>query len=248
MPIVLARLHPFVLVTMLALASCSTTGGAKPSDERPEQDAPTEPAEATPSAARTEPTVDPGVQPKPEGAAGSPELSKTSLLEVEGFTGTDASILGLKLGLGWDEAKAIVDANPELVFDLDEPNPGRFYVNDAGGEPGDPALFYCQWPDGRETMGRMVIYGRAKRFMPASAAPLFDMPSLAEAPAAVRAWLGEPDRSVVTLDIPSIGLKLTTHVFERRALEVIDYSSSGEPPHVMIAVVVPELLETGAKE
>ena len=130
-----------------------------------------------------------------------------------------------------------------LVFDLDEANPGRFYVQDAAGGSGDTALFYCQWPDGRKTMGRLVIYPRTKRLMPEGAARLLGLTSFAEASPAVAAWLGKPDRSVVSLDIPSIGLKLTTHVFESRALEVTDYSSSGEPPHVIVALVVPELLE-----
>lgn len=176
-----------------------------------------------------------------------PELTTTDLLTVEGFVGTEASVLGLRLGQTWDEAKAIVEANPDLVFDLDEANPGRFYVQDAGGGAGDTALFYCQWPDDRKTMGRLVIYPRAKRFMPEGAARLLELRSFGDASPDVATWLGKPDRSVVTLDIPSIGLKLTTHVFESRAIEVVDYASSGEAPHVILALVAPELLERAAE-
>jgi hypothetical protein len=242
MPSVLVRLDLVPLAAALVLVSCAATSEPRPAEKTPTPDDAPARAEATP----TPPTPTAAAGPSRVGAPAvptTPELSTTDLLTVEGFVGTDASVLGLRLGQTWDEAKAIVDAHPDLVFDLDEANPGRFYVQDAGGGPGDLALFYCQWPDGRKTMGRLVIYPRAKRLMPEGAARLLGLPSLADASPAVAAWLGKPDRSVVSLDIPSIGLKLTTHVFEPRAIEVTDYASSGDAPNVILALVVPELLE-----
>lgn len=237
-----ARLDSAWLPATLVLVSCSATNVSRPAQSPPTQmpraavDAPPE-ASPAPNKPAQAPAAGDTVDPT------NPELHTIDLLTVEGFVGTEASILGLRLGQTWEEAKAIVDANPDLVFDLDEANPGRFYVNDAGGGPGDVALFYCQWPNNRKTMGRLVIYPRVRRFMPEGAARLMDMPSLAAAPPAVSAWLGQPDRSVVTLDVPSIGLELVTHVFEQRAIEIVDYTSSGEPPHTIFVLVVPELLE-----
>ncbi len=169
------------------------------------------------------------------------DLAAVDALSEAGLRGDRVSLLGLHLGMTWDEAKAAVAAHPDMSYQADS-NPGRFYVNDTSITDGDPALFYCQWPDSRTDMGRMVIYPRATRFVPEGTRKLLAAPSLAEMPADVKAWLGEPTRSVVTLDIPAIGLKLTTHVFEERSIEVIDYVSSGEPGHVSLAIMVPELL------
>lgn len=249
MPSVLVRSHFVPLPVVLVLSSCAATSEPRATEKTPTPEAaPGARAEATPTPTPAPPTA-PADTPRVDAPAVStkPELSKTDLLTVEGFVGTDASVLGLRLGQTWDEAKAIVDANPELVFDLDEANPGRFYVQDAAGGSGDAALFYCQWPDDRKTMGRLVIYPRAKRLMPEGAARLLGLRSLADASPDVKAWLGQPDRSVVTLDIASIGLRLTTHVFESRAIEVVDYASSGEAPSVILALVVPELLEPAVK-
>ena len=170
------------------------------------------------------------------------DLSVTGVLSQPGFRGDQATILGLHLGQTWDEAQAVVRADPRLLLVLDEPNPGRFYVHEVGGPDGDRALFYCQWPSG-PGMARMVIYARALRFLPAGDAGLFGGTSAATLPAAVKAWLGPETRSVVTLDIEMIGLKLTSHVYESRSLEVTDFVSTGDPPHVFVAFVRPDLLE-----
>jgi hypothetical protein len=171
------------------------------------------------------------------------DMATTDVLAVEAFRGEAAELLGLHLGMSWDEAKAVCDAHPRLVWKKDDYNPGRAYVEDAQkSDGGDPALFYLQWPDGRKDMGRMVIYGRAKQFVPAGTASLLDARSLKDMPADVRAWLGDADRSVVTLDIQSIGLKHTTHVFERRGIEVIDHVAS-DSRGVYVALALTELLK-----
>ncbi len=48
--------------------------------------------------------------------------------------------------------------------------------------------------------------------------------------------------SLADLDVPSIGLKITTHVFERHSMEVSDYVSGGEPAGVFIALTRRDLL------
>jgi hypothetical protein len=171
------------------------------------------------------------------------DMTTVDVLTRAEFRGDAADLLGLHLGMTWDEAKAACAAHPRLVFEVDGSNPGRAYVMDASNEDGgDPALFYVQWPDGRTGMGRMVIYARAAQFVPEGTRKLLVAPSLAEMEEPVRQWLGTADRSAVTLDIVSIGLKMTSHVFERRCLEVTDKVSSGVNERVIVALVHPDLL------
>ncbi len=172
------------------------------------------------------------------------DLATADVVDAAEFRGDAADLLGLHLGMTWEEAKAVCVAHPQLLWSPDTANKGRAYVNDARNDDGgDPALFYLQWPDGRPDMGRMVIYGRAAQFVTGRTAKLLRAVSLAEMDPEVRAWLGTPDRAVVTLNIESIGLKHTTHVFEARAIEVIDHMSDGRQVKVIVALVHPELLQ-----
>ena len=165
-----------------------------------------------------------------------------SPLDNPDFSGEAASVLGLMLGQSEAEARALVEANPQLVYHPDESNFGRFYVDDASGPAGDHALFYCQWPDGRPDMGHLVIYGRAARLLAHGFDRLVGAASYEAMEPEVKVWLGLPDRSVVTLDVGMIGLKHTNHVFERRGIEVIDVVASGDAPRVYIVLSKPSLM------
>ena len=170
------------------------------------------------------------------------DLGERSPMEDPAFSSLGATALKLGLGMTRADAMAVVEANPDLVYHADTANPERFYVDDAGGPAGDPALFYAQWPEGRPDMGRLVVYARAARLLAPGTDLLLSAPSYEAMDPAVKAWLGPEDRAVVTLDIPSIELKLTSHVFEQRGIEITDYSSQGDPPHIIVAFVKPALM------
>ena len=89
-------------------------------------------------------------------------------------------------------------------------------------------------------MGRLVIFPRIARFLPASDARLFVARSVATLPPDVKSWLGPEDRAVVSLNTRST--KSTAHVYEKRALEVSDYSAIYDAPRVSVAFVRPDLL------
>jgi len=169
------------------------------------------------------------------------DVTKIGILANADFRGDKAIILGLSLGQTWDEARKVIQANPELTIREDTLNKGRFYVYDRGGPAeGDRAVFYCQWPDGTAKMGRLVIYPRIARFLPAGDTRLFVARSAASLPPEVKSWLGPEDRAVVTLDVSS--MKTTTHVYEKRALEVSDDIAIFHAPIVHVSFVRPDLL------
>ena len=180
------------------------------------------------------------VSPPATAAVATPDsdVTKVGVLANANFRGDKAIILGLSLGQTWDEARTVVQANPELT--IREGTSRRFHVYDRGGPTeGDRAVFLCQWAEGTAGMGRLVIYPRIARFLPAGDARLFVARSVATLPPDVKSWLGPEDRAVVSLNVRSA--KITDHVYEKRALEVSDTSVVFHAPEVQVSFVRPGL-------
>jgi hypothetical protein len=161
------------------------------------------------------------------------------ILTDANFRADKARILGLGIGQTWDEARKIVEADSNLT--IREHSSTRFYVYDrAANDEDDAAVFYCQWPDGAAGMGRLVIYPGIARFLPPADRRLFLARSAASLPADVQHWLGPEDRAVVSLKARSV--KITDHVYEKRALEISDVRLVFHSPQVFVSFVRPDLL------
>jgi hypothetical protein len=122
---------------------------------------------------------------------------------------SDYTILGFKLGMSPAEAQRILAQHRMLVGEQDQFNSSRIYVYDRG-------------PGGK--------------YLKPNFARLLTPEGISDSSAFKKNFIGNADRSEVTLDVRSIDLKNTTYYYEKIGIEVT-LVHDAQKGHVVFALV-----------
>lgn len=157
------------------------------------------------------------------GPRGPVEITEVDFTTIAGFHARDATVLGVPMGASREQAERIIEAHPDFVVHPDGANPGRFYVDFA--QPAsreEESAFYFIWEPGHKGMNRVTVFRPAAALLRGEAKALLTTAALDDAAAPAHKFLDELGERHVSLDIPAIRLRHTSHWFPRRGIEVTE--------------------------
>jgi hypothetical protein len=165
------------------------------------------------------------------------ELTKDNPSTLIATDSKDYTIYGLRLGLTRQEAEKILAASDVLKGVQDDFNPSRIYVyyRDESKAEKDSVL-YLIWKPGQARLSEITVFTGFKDSLTDNFKRLLTSEAADQSSDFVKSFVGLPDRSKVTLDVRSIGLKNTTYYYERLGLEVTNVHDS-EGDQVVFALV-----------
>ncbi len=146
------------------------------------------------------------------------------------------AIFGLKLGMSPAQVGSVLSQHKMLVAERDRSS--RIYVYDRGprGTKGK-VILYLIWEPDRAKLGRITVFADCSRYLKSNVARLLTSEALSDSSAFKQTFIGNADRSDITLDIASIDLKNTTYYYDKIGIEVTLVHLSGHEEHVVFALV-----------
>ena len=127
------------------------------------------------------------------------ELTTTDITTLRDFRADRASILGVRLGMSMDDAKAKIGEHPGFSVSLNRANPTRLYVN----TPAAPdSVLYLIWSPGNPRLTLITVFRTFEPWLQGGTKGLLHTDAL-DATSVAGRFLGKPDRSGVTLDVTS---------------------------------------------
>jgi hypothetical protein len=163
------------------------------------------------------------------------ELTTTDITMLPNFRADRASVLGARLGMTMEQAATTVAAHGGFTAKKDEANATRLYVSATSG--GDSVLYFI-WSPGNPRMTQITVFRSFEPWLQGGTRRLLHNEAT-DPSSAPGAFLGTPDRSGITLDVPIIKLKHITHVYEKRWLEVTEQHDENATK-VVFALVSPD--------
>ncbi len=174
------------------------------------------------------------------GQADTIDLGKDNPNTLIHTRSTDYTIQGFQLGLTHDQAWKILENNNLFLGERDGANPSRIYVysrNDDGSK--GKAVLYLIWEPKEREMSSITVYQDCRSFLSQSFRRLLTFEAVDGNSEFKRKFIGYPNRSKITLDVPSIDLKHTTYYYDEIGLE-ITHKHSSEVEEIVFAVVKPK--------
>jgi hypothetical protein len=134
------------------------------------------------------------------------------------------------------QARRVLRRNKKLVAERDRAS--RIYVYDRGprGKKGRTIL-YLIWEPDRKKLGHITVFDDCAKYLKPNFARLLTFEALSDSSVFKRAFIGNADRSAVTLDVPSIELKNTTYYYDTIGVEVTLVHLSNNEEHIVFALV-----------
>jgi hypothetical protein len=174
------------------------------------------------------------------------EITTTDVPTLIGKTSKQLSVLGFDISMTRAQAKAALKKSTTLIEDIDEYNPGRIYVyskKDDGTK--DQAMLYLIW-DGAPKTGQMksitVFEGMVSQLTPNfKRLQTFEKDASKEKADFIMKFVGRPDSTAVTLDVPSIELKHTTYFYKTIGFEITHKHSIDGGDTVVFALTQPKI-------
>ena len=168
------------------------------------------------------------------------DLSNDNPNTLIGTKSNDYSIYGFRLGLTHDQVWQMLAKTHSLIGEKDRFNPSRIYVysRNSDGSKGN-ALLYLIWEPGEREMSRITVFQDCHSSLSQSFRRLLTFEAVDNNSEFKRKFIGYANRSKITLDVRSIGLKHTTYFYDEIGLEVThQHSSDGD--QVVFAIVQPK--------
>ncbi len=165
------------------------------------------------------------------------DLGKDDPNTIIGTKSVNWRILGFRLGLTHDKAWQLLAKATSLMGEKDVFNPSRIYVfsRKSDGSKG-VGLLYLIWEPGERKMGAITVFQDCRNSLSSSFRRLLTFEAVDDNSEFKREFMGYANRSKVTLDVPSIGLKHVTYYYDEIGLAVTHkHSSSGD--EVVFALV-----------
>ncbi len=167
------------------------------------------------------------------------ELTKDNPKTLVSTRSPDYTIHGLRLGITHSQAWEILGKTSSLMGFKDDRNPSRIYVYNrkSDGSKGEAAL-YLIWEPSEETMSRIAVFQGFRASLSPNVRRLLTFEAIDNQSPFKREFLGYPNRSKVTLDLPSIGSKDITYFYDEIGIAVT-HEHSREGDKVMFVIVQP---------
>jgi len=168
------------------------------------------------------------------------ELTKDNPATLISTNSAAYTIFGFRLGMSRPEAQRILARQKLLVGERDEFNSSRIYVYDRGpqGNKGK-AVLYLIWEPGGIRLSEITIFNDCRKYLTPNFARLLTPEGLSDSSAFKKTFIGNADRSDVTLEVKSIDLKNTTYYYDKIGIEVT-LVHDADKEHVVFALVAPK--------
>ena len=149
------------------------------------------------------------------------DLTKDNPLTLTGTKALDYKVFDLCLGLTHDQAWEIIRKNNLILGEKDKSNSSRVYVysrrND--GSRGE-AILYLLWEPDEKRMSGMTVFQGCRSLLSRNFRRLLTFEAFDNDSEFKRKFIGYANRSEITLDVPSLGLKHTTYFYDDIGLNV----------------------------
>jgi hypothetical protein len=159
------------------------------------------------------------------------EITTTDLPTLIGRTSKQLSVLGFDIIMTRAQAEALLKKSPALFREPDEFNPGRMYVySKTSTGARDKAMLYLIW-DGKAQMQQITVFeDMVSRLAPNFKRLLtFQKNPGKEKEDFIMNFVGRPDSTDITLNVPSIDTKHTTYKYKKIGFEITHkHSSDGD--------------------
>lgn len=154
-----------------------------------------------------------------------------------GTNSINYKICGFRLGLSHDQAWEIIKRNNLILGEIDEANPSRIYVYcpNLDGIKGDSVL-YLIWEPNEIELSQIIVFHDYRNFLTQNFRRLLSFESLDDKSDFKKSFIGYANRTEVTLDLPSLDLKITSYVYDDIGLEVI-HNHFADEEKVAFAIV-----------
>jgi hypothetical protein len=165
------------------------------------------------------------------------ELTRDNPATLISTNSSNYSIFGLKLGMSPAEVQRVLSQHKMLVGARDQFNSSRIYVSDRGpgGRKGKEIL-YLIWEPGRSQLSEITIFVDCAGYLKPNFARLLTPEGISDSSVFKKTFIGNAERSNVTLDVKSIDLKNITYYYDQIGIEVT-LVHSGKEEHVVFALV-----------
>lgn len=151
------------------------------------------------------------------------EITTTDVPTLIGKKSTQLSVLGFDLSMTRAQAEAVLKNSKTVFYIQDVDNPGRIYVYSKKADGKEVDLLYLIW-DGSVKMKQITVFAdMAAQLKPNFKRLLtFEKNAGKEKADFIMKFVGRPDSTKVTLEMPSIGVKNTTYSYTDIGFEIIN--------------------------
>lgn len=156
------------------------------------------------------------------GQATTIDLCKDNPTTLVGTKSTDYRINGLRLGLTHEQTWKILEGSNLLLGERDSSNPSRIYVyrrNNDGSK--GASVLYLIWEPGEKGLGRITIFPDYCSSLSQNFRRLLSFEVLDSTSEFKRDFIGYPNRSKITLNLPQIDVKHTSYFYDEIGLAII---------------------------
>jgi azurin len=149
---------------------------------------------------------------------------------LAGIKSAAISIYGFHLGMTRPEAESLLEKSSILIPVPDGANPNRIYVYDRrpDGSKGKCVLYFI-WNAGSSTMDGITVFPDFRPHLKTDLKRLLSFEAVDDRSDFMKYMFGYPNRSKVTLDVSSIGIKHTTYYYDTLGISVtLRHSNDGD--------------------
>ena len=184
-----------------------------------------------------------GIKAFSQGSTSYAEITKTDITLTTNFSMETVSVFGIHLGMTVEEVIDTWAGNDDLYY-YEDKNHGtkdyRIYVYDTD-ESGKKknCILYLIWTDNRSALNRITVFNDFETYLQGNTKKLLSTEAVDSNSDFYQKYLGTPDSSAVTLDLPSIGYKHTTFYYPQKFL-LVTLKQDGDKASVVFAFYIPD--------
>lgn len=158
------------------------------------------------------------------------EITDTDITLYPDLKSNKISVFGIQIGMTRTEVNKILSENSQLHYHIDDNHTSsdyRIYVYDRNKDnEKQNCILYLIWTDNNKELTEIVIYGDFAPYLKGATSKLLTFEGLDYNSKLSKDYLGYPNKTKVTLDVPPIGLKETTYYYYSKGIKIMFTESS----------------------
>jgi hypothetical protein len=158
------------------------------------------------------------------------EITNTDITLYPELKSNKISVFGIQVGMTQTKVNKILSENSKLYYYVNNGHNTtdyRIYVYDRNkANEKRNCILYLIWTDNNKELTEIVIYGDFAPYLVGSSSRLLTFEGFDFRSKLSQDYLGYPNKTKVTLDIPSIGLKQTTYYYYSKGINIMFTESS----------------------